>query len=160
MEIKDMVDELQTAVKLTPEVRIEIAAKLVHLSELLKKNEEDIDAVFKERENLRKKIEDMLSVPSERAAVLREAEKMVCGHREQDYGDPEDNFSKIAVLWSAYFGHSFTALDVAMMMTLMKIGRICTGTATEDSFVDACGYLACGAEIKGDINERKNDSES
>lgn len=96
-----------------------------------------------------------------REEALRTAEKMVCGQREQDYGKPEDNFFKIAELWSAYFGHSFTALDVAMMMTLMKIGRICTGTATEDSFVDACGYLACGAEIKGDErNERKNDSES
>lgn len=96
-----------------------------------------------------------------RAEVLRTAEKMVCGHREQDYGIPEDNFFKIAELWSAYFGHDFTAFDVAMMMALMKIGRISTGTATNDSFVDAIGYLACGAEIKGDErNERKNDSES
>lgn len=94
-----------------------------------------------------------------RSETLRTAEKMVCGHREQDYGNPEDNFSKIAVLWSAYFGHSFTALDVAMMMALMKIGRISTGTATDDSFVDAIGYLSCAAEIKGDErNERKNDS--
>lgn len=85
-----------------------------------------------------------------RSEILRTAEKMVCGHREQDYGSPENNFSKIAVLWSAYFGHDFTALDVAMMMTLMKIGRISTGTATEDSFVDAIGYLACGAEIEGE----------
>ena len=148
MEIKDMVDELQTAVKLTPEVRIEIAAKLVHLSELLKKNEEDIDAVFKDRENLRKKIEDMMSVPSERAAVLREAEKMVCGHREQDYGDPEDNFIVISQLWTVYTGRELSPLDVAIMMCLMKIGRITTGTATRDSFVDAIGYLACGSEIR------------
>lgn len=148
MEIKDMVDELQTAVKLTPEVRIEIAAKLVHLSELLKKNEEDIDAVFKERENLRKKIEDMMSVPSERAAVLREAEKMVCGHREQDYGNPEDNFIVISQLWTIYTGRELVPLDVAIMMCLMNIGRITTGTATRDSFVDAIGYLACGAEIR------------
>lgn len=148
MEIKDMVDELQTAVKLTPEVRIEIAAKLVHLSELLKKNNEDIDAVCKDRENLRKRIEDMLSVPSERAAVLREAEKMVCGHREQDYGDPEDNFIVISQLWTVYTGRELSPLDVAIMMCLMKIGRITTGTATRDSFVDAIGYLACGAEIR------------
>jgi len=34
-----------------------------------------------------------------------------------------------------------------MMMALLKIARIRTGTATEDSFVDLAGYAACGAEI-------------
>jgi hypothetical protein len=32
-------------------------------------------------------------------------------------------------------------------MALLKIARIRTGTATEDSFVDLAGYAACGAEI-------------
>lgn len=82
-----------------------------------------------------------------RPEILDTAKKMVCGDRETDYGRPESNFSVIADLWSAYKGVKFSALDVAMMMTLLKLGRIKTGTAKNDSFVDAAGYIACGGEI-------------
>lgn len=84
-----------------------------------------------------------------RPEILRSAENCVCGHRESDYGKPEDSFSAIAGLWSAYKGTEFSPLDVAMMMALLKIARIRTGTATEDSFVDLAGYAACGGEIAG-----------
>ncbi|MCC8043880.1 MAG: DUF6378 domain-containing protein [Clostridiales bacterium] len=82
-----------------------------------------------------------------RAEVLKQAEVCVCGKREQDYGNPEDNFNQIALLWSAYMGHSYTAQDVAMMMALLKVARIKTGTGTTDSFVDLAGYAACAGEI-------------
>lgn len=83
----------------------------------------------------------------ERKDVLQNAEKCVCGKREQDYGTPENNFRVISGLWSAYKGVDFSPLDVAMMMALLKIGRISSGTATDDSFVDLAGYAACGAEV-------------
>lgn len=84
-----------------------------------------------------------------REGILRDAIKCVCGEREQDYGSPEDNFALIANLWTAYMrkdGLEFTAKDVAMMMALLKIARIRTGTGTFDSFVDLAGYAACAAE--------------
>lgn len=89
-----------------------------------------------------------------RPEILDTAKKMVCGQRETDYGKPENNFKVIADLWSAYKGQKFTALDVAIMMALLKIGRISTGTATDDSFVDAAGYIACAGEVVEE--ERKN----
>lgn len=107
--------------------------------------------------------DDFLSIPScwkpkmikvetktniSRADILEEAKRCVCGQREQDYGSPEDNFKTIANLWTTYKGTEFTAEDVAMMMALLKIARISTGTATRDSFVDLAGYAACGGEIK------------
>lgn len=82
-----------------------------------------------------------------RANTLEKAKEIVCGHRENEYGSPEDNFKTIADFWSVYKGVEFTANDVAMMMALLKIARIRTGTATEDSYVDLAGYAACGAEI-------------
>lgn len=90
-----------------------------------------------------------------RADCLHEAEKCVCGKREQDYGSPENNFSTIAQLWAIYLKAAIPALpdieldpvDVAMMMGLLKIARIATGTATADSFIDLAGYAACGCEI-------------
>ncbi len=90
-----------------------------------------------------------------RAEILDAAKKCVCGQREQDYGKPEDNFQIIADLWNAYLKlppeRRVDPRDVAMMMALLKIARIRSGTATEDSFVDLAGYAACGGEIATDV---------
>lgn len=88
-----------------------------------------------------------------RAEILEKAQQCVCGHRKIDYGSPEDNFRSIADLWSVYKDIEFTSTDVAMMMALLKIARIKTGAATEDSFVDLAGYAACGAEIESLIKK-------
>ena len=82
-----------------------------------------------------------------RTDILQTAWECVCGEREQDYGTPENNFARIARLWRAYSGHEYTPVDVAMMMALLKIARIKTGTGTADSFVDLAGYAACAGEI-------------
>ena len=83
-----------------------------------------------------------------RTEVLEAAAKIVCGERQENYGTPENNFRQIADLWRAYLHIEITPTDVAMMMALLKIARIKTGTATDDSFVDLAGYAACGAEIE------------
>ena len=96
-----------------------------------------------------------------RKETLEAAFECVCGERQDQYGTPEDNFGRIAKLWTAYLGCPISAVDVAMMMALLKIARIKTGTATEDSFVDLAGYAACGAEIaeiEEVINERKGNT--
>lgn len=84
-----------------------------------------------------------------RAEILEAARKCVCGQREHDYGNPEDNFQRIADLWSAYLGNGtrFSPKDVAVMMVLLKAARIRTGTGTDDSFIDIAGYAACAGEI-------------
>lgn len=79
--------------------------------------------------------------------ILDKAKECVSGHRQEDYGTPENNFMLIAELWTAYKGVEFTAIDVAMMMALLKIARISSGHGTKDSFVDLAGYAACGGEI-------------
>lgn len=87
-------------------------------------------------------------MPAEtREDILRRAAECVGGQRAQDYGKPENNFALIAKLWSAYRGIEFDAVDVAMMMALLKIARISGGNGTPDCFVDLAGYAACGGEI-------------
>lgn len=90
-----------------------------------------------------------------RKQILTEAQKCVCGKREQDYGTPENNFKTIGELWKTYLFAShpstcaeltITAKDVGIMMALLKVARIATGNAT-DSFVDLAGYAACAGEI-------------
>ena len=83
-----------------------------------------------------------------RAEILDAAKKCVCGDREQDYGSPENNFKTIANLWADYTGFGFTAVDVAVMLALLKIARIGSGHAKEDNWVDLAGYAACGGEIE------------
>lgn len=94
-----------------------------------------------------------------RADILHEAERCVCGQREQDYGKPENNFETIGLLWGVYLRAAHPELakvmginhinekDVAVMMALLKVARIAKGNGTVDSFVDCCGYIACGGEI-------------
>lgn len=98
-----------------------------------------------------------------RAEILDEAKKCVCGQREQDYGSPEDNFSTIGYLWSAYLRaahpnlnialNEVTPKDVAVMMSLLKVARIATGSSP-DSFVDLAGYAACAGEIATRENKK------
>lgn len=82
-----------------------------------------------------------------REQCLEKAKQCVNGERDREYGSPEDNFKKIADLWTTYKGVSFTPVDVAMMMSLLKIARIAGTSPTDDSFVDLAGYAACGCEI-------------
>lgn len=91
-----------------------------------------------------------------RTDILKRANECVTGSRAQDYGEAENNFSLIAALWEPYlkarclsgdYDICICPEDVAVMMSMLKIARIATGRQTEDSFVDACGYLACAGEI-------------
>jgi len=89
-----------------------------------------------------------------RTEALDAAKAAVAARRA--YGPPEQNFARIAALWSAYLvgkapgtdaAQPVTAIDVAAMMALMKIARIEETPSHEDSWVDLAGYAACGAEV-------------
>ena len=89
--------------------------------------------------------------PWTRKRVLSEAERCVCGQREQDYGTPENSFQKIGTFWTAYLNYAvkIDAEDVAAMMALLKIARISENPQHMDNWVDGCGYFSCGGEIAG-----------
>ena len=92
-----------------------------------------------------------------RADILDEAKKCVCEDRESQYGSPEDSFELIAELWSSYLDYAISPVDVAIMMSLLKIARIAGGRFKADSYIDACGYIACAGEIAG--RGEKNDKD-
>ena len=89
---------------------------------------------------------------SSRGHILLDAYKVINGERQDQYGSPEDNFRLIAQLWNAAFNDKlvagFTAHDVAIAMSLLKIARIQTGAGKADSYVDLAGYAALAADIK------------
>lgn len=81
-----------------------------------------------------------------RSEVLAEADRLINGDRQKDYGDAADSFGAIAAMWSAYLGCDVTARDVCNMMALLKIARLRLGQH-DDSSVDGAAYLALGAEV-------------
>ena len=89
--------------------------------------------------------------PWTRKRVLKEAEKCVCGQRENEYGVPEDSFEMIGKLWTVYLDYAtkIDAHDVAAMMALLKIARIAKSPDHMDSWCDLAGYASCGGEIAG-----------
>ena len=97
-----------------------------------------------------------------REKVLEEAKKAVCQDRNNQYGEPEDNFAVIAEFWSEHLDRRnilkdyLEPWDVAILMAKLKEARILTakGKPTFDSFVDYIGYIACAAEcIFGNENK-------
>lgn len=91
-----------------------------------------------------------------RKDILQIAEKMVNGDRQDDYGKPERNFERIAMLWTHYLGPDrlqvgISPVDVAAMLALLKIARIASGHGKSDNWVDLAGYAACGGEIQAKL---------
>ena len=84
-----------------------------------------------------------------RSSVLDTAKQYVTEDREATHGNMEDNFEAIATLWNQYFDceRSFSPIDVAVMMALLKIARLKSNKDNPDNYIDTCGYMACAGEL-------------
>ena len=82
-----------------------------------------------------------------RTEILEKARGYVAEDREVTHGKPEDNFTMIAQYWSIHLGTEVTAVDVGVMMALLKTARIKFNPGYEDNYVDGAGYMACAGEI-------------
>ena len=84
---------------------------------------------------------------SEACDILREAQNLVTGDRNDSYGHPAANHGRTAALWSAYLGVEVTAGVVCVLNVLQKLSRE-RHQPGRDNRVDAVGYLvnleACG----------------
>lgn len=92
-----------------------------------------------------------MSSNNERGSILLKAHEIINGQRQDAHGNPEDSFDVIAKLWNIYIFNENERLlnkeDVAVMMALMKIARITTGSAKSDSYIDCCGYIALASDM-------------
>jgi len=82
---------------------------------------------------------------------LKEAELLIHGDREAEYGDNLMNHRRIATMWSVILGKKLTALiepeEVAACMIALKVARLSENTKKKDSWVDVVGYGALGGEM-------------
>ena len=91
-----------------------------------------------------------------RGKILDEAKQIINGERQDQYGNPEDAFGRIAEYWNCFLAKWDSSVldlkpkDVALMMVLFKLARE-EFQAKRDNLVDAAGYLG----LAGDMGEAK-----
>jgi hypothetical protein len=90
-----------------------------------------------------------------RIEALRQAASVIAGERDLQYGGPEQNFDRIAKIWSVILGINVTAEDVSMCMVGVKVARYASKSGFQpDTWIDIAGYAGCGYEV-GMINDRE-----
>jgi len=95
--------------------------------------------------------------------ILEEAQRLVYGDRQDDYGHPADDFAKTAKMWTGILlpklrprriigSHvemyeEITPTDVAFCMVAVKLSRE-VHKHGRDNLVDAAGYIGAAAMIE------------
>lgn len=73
--------------------------------------------------------------------------KVKVRERGEEYGSVDENFYKIAKIWSAILDRKVTPAQVALCMAGLKIARLTYDHKDEDGWADLAGYAACGGEV-------------
>jgi hypothetical protein len=87
------------------------------------------------------------------SAEMLEANALVNGDRQADYGTPADNYRGVAKVWSGILSpilrRDITAAEAALMMAGLKVQRQAM-KPKRDNLVDAHGYLLVHAHIRAE----------
>ncbi len=98
-----------------------------------------------------------------RAELLNEAERIITNDRNKSYGEPDEDFQRIAAIASA-LGFRITegdairplsGSDVATFMICLKLSRLAWMPTHRDSWLDIAGYAGCGYETAALEEERR-----
>lgn len=71
--------------------------------------------------------------------ILEEAQRLVHGDRQEDYGHPLHDFRRTAQIWSAILGMDVTPQQVGLCMVGVKLSRQ-VNKPKRDNLTDAAGY--------------------
>jgi len=92
---------------------------------------------------------------------LQEASLLINKDRNNEYGEPHENFMSIANMLNELLkpvlaeGAKLGPEHVTMIMMAVKLSRMVTSPTKFDTYVDICGYAAVGWEAVR-IEEAKN----
>ena len=81
--------------------------------------------------------------------ILSTASGLISGQRAEDYGSLENNFGRIAAMWSVILESEVpvSTEQVALCMAAVKMCRLVNTPNHTDSWVDLAGYAAIGGEL-------------
>lgn len=91
--------------------------------------------------------------------ILEEAQRLVHGPRQGDYGHPFDDYTRTARMWEAILGvpqGTITPRIACLMMAAVKISRE-VHRPKRDNLTDLAGYAACAqmcserADVLGEV---------
>lgn len=87
----------------------------------------------------------------ERKTILQEAQELVHGDRNAQYGHPIDDMTRTAKMVTAMLAHKLlaplTAEDIAYIQCCVKLSRQ-MNKPKRDNMVDLAGYAECADWIK------------
>lgn len=95
--------------------------------------------------------------------TLQEAQRLVHGNRQADYGHPLDDYTKVAAFWSIILRDimvpwaKITPAQATLMMVCLKISRE-MNKHKRDNMVDGAGYFEVTNMIYEEQEKRKNES--
>lgn len=83
-----------------------------------------------------------------RQLLLEDAIIVTTGDRKQTYGEPVEGMQRFADLITAYLRieKPLTAVDAAMICTLLKVSRTAANARHKDNFIDGAAYMAIAWE--------------
>lgn len=85
--------------------------------------------------------------PTPGTEILQEAYKIVNQDRQNTYGHPKDDYTKVTNIYQTLTGHQLTLTDALLFMVSVKLARLKTnldlGQLHYDTLLDAIGYLTC-----------------
>jgi hypothetical protein len=101
-------------------------------------------------------------------SILKEAESLIYGDRNQQYGHPLDNHSTTAAFFNAYLAalrrrgkHELDAEDVCWLNVLQKVSReATTGARKRDTAVDVAGYAGNVEMVRDERYKRESAAET
>lgn len=86
--------------------------------------------------------------PKPPETILEEAQRLVYGNRQADYGHPIEDFTRTGKMWGAILGTADVSPDrVALCMVALKVSRECH-RPKRDNIVDGAGYFAALALVR------------
>ena len=88
-------------------------------------------------------------IVEENKSILSEAEDIVNGIRQSDYGDANESFSRIATIASVMTGKELSPEDCCAVMMAVKLVRE-SFNHKRDNLVDLCGYAELMNRLKGE----------
>jgi hypothetical protein len=87
-------------------------------------------------------------------SVLEEAQRLVHGNRDADYGHPIDGYTRIGRMWGAILGiPDIDPRICCLMLAAMKVSRD-VGKHKRDNLTDLAGYAEC-AQMVAERQEAK-----
>ena len=117
---------------------------------------------YKTEEEMMREMFDLngerMGMGTTKQSLLTEADALINGQRQEDYGDKLQNFAQIAMGLQMILapklqhGQEITPEDVAMCMIQVKIARLAKSPDHRDSILDVAGYAGCYDKIQEERN--------